>query len=511
MFKTKAAIKLEFIDSPTEVHVGLAKASIAEAVKDVTQKELIQFSGENKQPDLMYFKAVYATCGFNLNDDVFMPEEFWPARLTPILKPVNLEHDSETMVGVIYAVQAQALNGQPYDIESAQVPSDPFETIIYGVIYKYHFPQLASVLASNESFSVSMESWFRDFSYAVLLDDKGTIQVIDRTDSTIALDRNLRCFGGGGQYNGHRIGRVLKDITFGGVGIVQDPANPRSEGEVIASIQNLEKTMSEPIKEVVTVEKTVTADEQKLADANKILELAEAGLTTDTPPEIAKIDNATDKFAAKLAFLSQTGKAIAEKNATLVAENTALASKLASVTTELTDLTSKVTDLTKIVSNKDSEIAALKITLADLQKYKDDAEAAKKVKEDEMKMEEMKKKKMARCSEVEGLFGPQVMAALQPSFEDLDEVAYNKWIEEKKIIAASITLKKDGGQGSPEEEGRSGESKVQQEPRHKVSIASVLETAKVEPALGLTETEPNVDKSFGFAALLSRKMSKGQK
>lgn len=497
MFKTKAAIKLEFIDNPNATHVQLAKASIAEAVKDVTQKDLIQFNGENKQPDLMYFKAVYATCGFNLNDDVFIPEEFWPARLTPILKPVNLEHDSETIVGVIYAVQAQSLNGVMYDIEEKEVPSEPFETIVYGVIYKYHFPEFAQALTKNDSFSVSMESWFRDFEYAVLLDDKGTIQVVGRNESTIALDRNLRCFGGAGQYNGHRIGRVLKDITFGGVGIVQDPANPRSEGEVIASI--LEKPMSEPTEKIVEAnEQKLVEDKQKLADATKILELAEAGLTTETPPEIAKIDNATDKFAAKLAFLNQTGKAMAE-------QNTALATKLASVTSELNDLTTKVTDLTKVVSDKDSEIAALKITLADLQKYKDEAEAAKKAKEDEMKMEEMKKKKMARCSEVEGLFGPQVMAALQPSFEDLDEVAYNKWIEEKKIIAASITLKKDGGQGSPEEEGRTGESKVQQEPRHKVSVASVLETAKVEPVLGLTETEPNVSKSFGFAALLNRK------
>jgi hypothetical protein len=72
-----------------------------------------------------------------------------------------------------------------------------------------------------------MEALFKNFDYGVVYPD-GNQQVIARQENTAFLTKHLRMYGGRGEYEGHRIGRVLRDITFSGKALVKNPANPGS-------------------------------------------------------------------------------------------------------------------------------------------------------------------------------------------------------------------------------------------------------------------------------------------
>lgn len=497
-FKTFAVAKCELLE-PTKERVGRAQAAVAEMQKEETvaantsQKDLLKFALENKQEDLQYFKAVYATCGFNLNDDVFVNEEFWDARKSPVLKPTNWQHKDKDIIGVIYAVEAQYLDGTPIDIEKDVVPKDDFELIVYGVVYKYTFAEFADEIEKRSKAGelfVSMETWFSDFTYALLDKDSQKMKIVARNDKTIGLDKYLKCFGGVGQYNGQRIGRVLKGMTFGGMGIVDRPANPGSRGLVQASgnenMETLKMVESAEVRtavkaeleerakaekavaleaEVATLKKdNATAAEnlqraaeraeraeeaKKLADAilaklGKSLEDAVAGVGTTPPPEIAKIDSAKtadEKFAAMIAFLGQTGKALSGSEAGLKKEVETLKTKVAEF-----EAAKAAADKTARTNTRKAE---LKTILGD--------------------------------------GSDETVEKLIKNFADLDDVAYAARLEEVKLVASKSapTVDHTGGAGKPDAEGKSGESKAGSGPREdrKINVAAALENAAVEQAI----------------------------
>ena len=96
------------------------------------------------QPDLLFMRSILVSTGENKNDDVFLPEEMWNARSTPILKPVDWEHntgreltaaerlenpkkvvvDNQT-IGVMYNAYAIDENGEI--IDEAKASASDFE------------------------------------------------------------------------------------------------------------------------------------------------------------------------------------------------------------------------------------------------------------------------------------------------------------------------------------------------------------------------------------------------
>lgn len=205
------------------------------------------------QPDLMFMQSVLVTTGENKNEDVFLPQEMWDARLTPAYKPVDWEHntgreltqeeqaqnpgkvviDNQT-IGVMYNAYVVDDDHQRID-ESKTFASDfeipsHFHIIDEAVIWKSLYPQTAARIerdATEGKLFVSMEAWFTDYDY--LVGDK----VVARNEETAFLDDSLRANGGAGTFGKSRVRRVLRNITFGGKGIVARPAN---EPSVIKSI-----------------------------------------------------------------------------------------------------------------------------------------------------------------------------------------------------------------------------------------------------------------------------------
>jgi hypothetical protein len=181
--------------------------------------------------DLYHLSSVLASVGWNKNDDVFDASEIWQAKDSPVHKLVNYNHDESQVIGHIISSNILA-DGKPVPADGP-VP-DSFDVVVGSVLYrKWEKPDLQkrmddliSGIARGEWF-VSMECLLRNFDYAVIQPD-GTSRIIARSAETAFLTKHLRIFGGTGEYQGNRIGRLLRNFTFSGKGMVQNPANERS-------------------------------------------------------------------------------------------------------------------------------------------------------------------------------------------------------------------------------------------------------------------------------------------
>ena len=338
LIKSKASITLECnvkVVSPTESEVNLAKASVG-------------FNNPN-QDDLYYLHSILASVGWNKNDDVFEKGEIWKARNTPVDKPFNLMHDEDEIIGHITGSCVIDRNGDviPDDTEIDKLP-DNFDILSSAVIYKYWpdeekrhaMAEIIDEINDNQWF-VSMECVFPEFDYA-MLDAQGNQRIIERNKETAFLSKYLRVYGGSGKYNDIRIGRLFRNLTFSGKGLVTQPAGPRSI--IFNENQIMESHASENIREESNMNDSelnskIVALEAKLAKAEEDNKLLQAKASE----EINKAhEEAVAELNSKLAKASEE----AETSKSAIAE-----------------LQVKLDELTQTVASKDVEIANVKAEL----------------------------------------------------------------------------------------------------------------------------------------------------
>lgn len=185
--------------------------------------------------DLFPICAILATSSWNKNLDVFTPPEMWMARHSSEDKPFNFMHDCSDIIGHITDNITVDSNMQ---VVAENTPVDQLPGIMHivtkSVLYKFwdkaeqqeKINKLISEINTGKWF-VSMECLFKDFAY-ILKDSSGSQKVLARNNETSFLTRKLKQYGGDGTYQGYTIGRLLKDITFSAVGLVDNPANPDS-------------------------------------------------------------------------------------------------------------------------------------------------------------------------------------------------------------------------------------------------------------------------------------------
>ena len=193
-------------------------------------------SNEN-QFDLHYIYTILATTGWNRNDDVFDRNEMWSARNTAEDKPFNKGHDPNNIIGHI---TGNAVVDENYNLienysQTDSLP-DKFHVLTSAVIYKHVSSRDEKLTLATQSlleeihegkWFVSMEALFSDFDYA-LIDPNGQQTVVSRNDATAFLSKHLRSYGGVGEYQGNRVGRLMRNMTFSGKGLVENPGNPES-------------------------------------------------------------------------------------------------------------------------------------------------------------------------------------------------------------------------------------------------------------------------------------------
>jgi hypothetical protein len=224
----------ELIKSTASVAYCSEACSVEHVDKIIPNQEILdKVIAENKgQSDLFYLEAVLVSTGWNKNDDVFQPEATWAAKDTPEDKQFNFMHNESDIIGHITGSYVLTRDGKVVSPDDDR--PDEFDIITQAVIYnswmqpenRLRMDEIVKEIPRGEWF-VSMECLFAGFDYA-LIDEEGIAKVLSRDEGSAFLTKHLRAYGGTGEYQGHKIGRALSNISFSGKGLVSKPANPRS-------------------------------------------------------------------------------------------------------------------------------------------------------------------------------------------------------------------------------------------------------------------------------------------
>ena len=328
-------------------------------------QELLKASSKANpnQFDLFYLESILASIGWNHNDDVFDKGEAWNARNTPVDKPFNYMHEEKDIIGHLTSSKVVDFEGGviPDNAIIEQLP-DKFDIVVGAVIYRNWSDQklqarindILSEIGDNK-WCVSMECLFRNFDYALISPD-GDNRILARNDQTSFLTKHLRVYGGTGEYSGYRIGRLLRNFTFSGKGLVDNPANPRSH---ITSFNDKAETSS-------FVAANVTLDDLNISNEEKIM-----------ANEVSYTKEQYDALKAELdQFKSASEQATKKELDILKAQITELTEKYQAVSTEL--------DASKEVSQaKEDKVLALETKLTESKEALATAEAS--IKEAEAK------------------------------------------------------------------------------------------------------------------------------
>lgn len=435
LVKTKASIdflsQLKVVE-PTETY----KAVSHKAISQVPQ--LVNLTKDHW--DLHYLNSVLASIGWNGNDDVFDPAEMWLAKNSPVYKQVNYMHNEKDIIGNIIASIVLDENGNILDDNAEQLP-DMFDIVVASVLYKKwedpalqeRMDNLISGIARGEWF-VSMECLFRNFDYAVIT-PSGEQKVVARNNSTAFLTKYLRYYGGPGTYEGNKIGRLLRNFTFSGKGIVTNPANKRS---VI---------FTDSVKSESTVKTSNKSEDKKvMAENNDVL-------TQNLRDELNKANARAEKLEAKLNELVED----ARKN-----EREKLEKEIASLKVDIEDLNKKVVAQVKDIEDRDASVKELEKKLKEA--GENIAEANKKL--EASKLEALKSSRISKLvsvgvetSEAEKV-ADKWASASDEQFEDI-VVLHKK--EDKSDAAKDDKKKTDKKEDCKEDVGNMDEAKADED------------------------------------------------
>ena len=421
---------------------SISYASIVEPC-DIEQNQIKTKSmAAMNDADLYYVQSILVSSSWNRNDDVFDRAEVWAARKTPEHKPTNLEHDENLIIGHITSNWPIDNQGKTIaeDIEVDELP-DKFHIVTGSVIYKaYSSPELKEraekLIAEIENGTkyVSMECYFKGFDYGLTDKVTGDYKVLARNDSTAYLTKYLKAYGGQGEHDNYKIGRVLRNITFSGKGFVNKPANPDSiifNKRLIEDL--LDKKNDNLLKTGVLENKpTINTDTENIVMSENIeKQVAEIN---------EKLDSVSVNCADQVAEAQATASELQQTNQTLEAtmkekeelleakseELETLAKKMdeekAKKDEEMAEMKKKAkSELEEVVASKTELEEALKAAQTSLEEA-NEVIAGYKMKEEEMAKKEKALKRKANLVEA-GLEDDAASAAVE-KFESLDDEAF---------------------------------------------------------------------------------------
>jgi hypothetical protein len=361
------------------------------------------FAENKSQIDLYYIKSILVSTGWNKNDDVFDPSELWDARNTPEDKPFNFMHNEADIIGHITANEVVDFEGRPIDVSSEDIPKQ-FNILTSAVIYtewsdpdrKQRMNNIVEEIEDNKWF-VSMECLFPSFDYA-LKNSQGQTKVIQRDQASAFLTKHLRAYGGNGEYEDYKVGRLLRNLSFSGKGLVSKPANPRS----------------------IILEGNDFFDESQ-AKVLSLSSLKEKNMADNYEKQV--LDLRAELVEAKAANEAIKEKIVAEQRAEFEEKIQSLEATITESLAQIAELNSQNTTLSESLS-KAEESAIAK-----------DEEMKKKMEE----LKEMKKKEamMKRKAELEEAgFDAEEALATVSEFENIDDDTFGKIVAMMKKKAA---------------------------------------------------------------------------
>jgi hypothetical protein len=246
---------------------------------------------------------------------------------------------------------------------------------------------------------VSMECLFPNFDYA--LSNENETRIIARSEASAFLTKHLRAYGGDGKYEDYRVGRLLRNLSFSGKGLVSKPANPRS----------------------IILEGNDFFDESK----SKVLSLS--SLKENSMSE--SYEKQVEVLRAELAEAKAANEALKEK--VIAEQQSEFETKIQSLEATIATQNEKIQEQASAYDSLSQSLKAAEEALA----MKDG-----EMKEKEEELKEMKKKEamMKRKAQlVEAGFDAEEASATIVEFENLDDVMFDKVVALMKKKAKTET------------------------------------------------------------------------
>jgi hypothetical protein len=468
---------------------SISYASFAEpCVLDSDNRQKLNYSvASYDDSDLYYVQSILVTSSWNKNDDIFDKVEVWKAKNTPEHKPTNLEHNEDIIIGHIISNWPINDDGE---LISDNTPLDQlpnkYHILTGSVIYTgFSNPELRARSAKliediqNGTKYVSMECFFKGFDYGVLNANTNEYKVLARNEETAYLTKFLKAYGGVGQHEDYKIGRVLRNITFTGKGFVDKPANIDSiifTKNLFSEVNNeiTEEKNDEILKSGVFISQSnINSETITMSSAQPEQEVAVAEEihtpvvdTTVLASEIAQLQEANKKLEATLSELTQN------RDAEILATKEEAAKKMDMMQEEKKKMEEEKTKMK-------AELDAIEEVLAGY-----------RAKEQEMMKKEKTMKRKASLTE-QGV-DDETAATVVEQFESMTDEAFDAMT----VVFAAMTKKKM--QKEDEAKAKEDEAKAKEiENTTETTIdASVLETAEVENEVNLSvggEVESEID------------------
>jgi hypothetical protein len=471
---------------------SISYASIVEPSEEtqVNIKDIKSLASLNDK-DLYYVKSILVTSSWNKNDDIFDKKEIWLAKDTPEDKPTNLEHDESLIIGHITANWPITEDGLVID-ENTDINDlpDKYHILTGSVIYKGFSNQelrerAEKLIAEIENGTkyVSMECYFKEFDYGIINNTTGEYKILSRNNDTAYLTKYLRAYGGSGEHNEYKIGRVLKGITFSGKGFVDKPANPDSIIFGSASLRNNKE------KNDFFTKNSVSIQQETLNAENNTMSL-------DLDPVLANINDIKNKIEAMEIKTSESqNETIASLENTIKEQN----DKINEITLALENVSK---DKQELVSATEAENAQLKSYLLTAQQLV----AEYKSKEEEMMKKEKKMKRMA--SLIEAGLDQESAASTTDKFEDLNDDMFDTITS---IIAAKMPswLEKKKEEKNMEEKKKASEN-TDTEILENVEVDNTLADITVGGTEDASENITRAELVEFVCARLGKKLNKGE-
>jgi hypothetical protein len=425
-------------------------ASKTDSLEDDFVHQIKADSGNPEQVDLYYLKSVLVSTGWNKNDDVFDASTTWAARTTPEDKQFNLMHNENDIIGHITGSYVVDREG---NVVNDDTQPDDFDIITEAVLYNSwtdpeNRQRMSQIIAEIEQgkWFVSMECLFAGFDYA-LLDGQGGAKLLARNEGSAFLTKHLRAYGGTGEYEGYKIGRSLRQISFSGKGLVSQPANPRS---VILDASRAFSLSSN--SDILT---TFPKGENDMSDTS-LLEKQLADMQSELAS--AKEDNEALRVQLSEASVKEHGETVAKLEEAVATKDEAITA----LTTTVAEKEAAYQELHEALEAKDKD-------------FKEKMEELKKMK-DEKKAESRK----AALIEV-GLEAEEAEESLA-SYSDFDDATFDLLIAGMGKMAKKVAKKDDKKDEEEDKEVKAEEEVVEAE-----AVEAEAEVA-AEAALEAVET-----------------------
>ena len=369
------------LEAAIQAQASVAYASLAEPAPEILEQARARLNklplikaGVASHMNLHPFKSILVSVGWNKNDDVFDRYEVWAARATPEDQPINLEHDSTKIRGHItgqYPVNAD-MERLADDLAVDELP-EKLHIVTSGVLYKHYEDddvkkEMATIIEemAEAKWYVSMECLLRGFDYAVI-DAKGNHHVIPRCDESAFLTKHLRAYGGAGKYQGYKVGRLLRNFSFSGKGLVRKPANPES---IILAEASVFSGRRQEISQIFSASGYSHPSDQQspskpenysmneLDLLKQQLASVQAELKTANDEKAQALAALKDVDAKKLADLEAQVKATSEENAALKTQAGELGAELSNTKAKLNEVEMKLATV-EAKAKEDSRVAEL--------------------------------------------------------------------------------------------------------------------------------------------------------